>query len=87
MFGINKKDLVSGLQAVGRKCCCYDNPSRCDCKYGITYEDRKFEGERTGCPEISQAAQIIAAMDEEEFLLFCNRAKIILSGFTVPSAR
>ena len=65
---VTREHIVSALTNVKTRICGYfDNrykglDARCDCKYGAS-----FEGEQTGCPEVSLAAEVFQNMTEEEY--------------------
>lgn len=79
MFGINKKDLELGLIKLQKHLCSYHQPADinvrnpCDCKYGARNGITPLSEEGCGCPEVSQALQIIKSMSQEEFEEFCSR--------------
>jgi hypothetical protein len=79
MFGTKKSELIKGLDAVRRRVCCYTGDP-CDCKFGAYGDEAKgapvYFGEQTGCPEIRQAATLLAAMSEDEFRRLCERANV-----------
>lgn len=64
---INKTDnvaLAKALEDVRRRVCAYGGGPTCDCKYGLTVEDKPFNvgevirgyngSEKTGCPELRE---------------------------------
>lgn len=81
MFGITQEKLVKGLGNIAHKLCCYSRPdhraTRCDCKYGVTYETATRCSEvGPGCPEVTMAEELIKAMTPAEFNRICKRARI-----------
>jgi hypothetical protein len=75
MFGVKKEDLVPALGRIQTALCAYGHPRYCDCKFGATRPCEQSE-EGSGCPEVSQAAAIIATMTPEEFATFARRAGV-----------
>lgn len=69
MFGTTKDRLVTGLARVQRKLCLYTG-SRCDCKYGVTFD------EQSGCPEVRQVLEMVSVMTPAEFECITKRAGI-----------
>lgn len=57
IFGVDKDELLAGLELIRQRLCCYGGPT-CDCKYGAS-----GKGEQTGCPELREAMVLVA----EEF--------------------
>ena len=83
MFGVNQKRLLSGLENIRGRICCYFGDT-CDCKYGIGKMQspaQKFEmprGEQTGGPEVRMAMELLSALSEEEFNSLCLKAGVIV---------
>jgi hypothetical protein len=76
MFGVNKEDLLKGIEVVRRQRCCYSQPDFCDCKYRPA--NPPDHGENTGCPELRMAYKLISAMTPDEFNTLCVKAGILI---------
>lgn len=68
MFTTTRPKLLRGLLRLRRNICGYTGPP-CDCKYG--YKDGTRE--QTGCPEIANAAALIARLRPSEYEEILNR--------------
>lgn len=82
MFGVNRNDLIEGLKVIKKRRCAYSG-AKCDCKYGVN--DKTFNNggsEQTGCPEISEAINLIQAMTDKEFEFISKRAGIEITFWT-----
>lgn len=68
-YGFTKTDpeaLAHALEAVRRRVCAYGpDAQRCDCKYGLTTEQKdRLGSERTGCPELRSAVRLLLHPDD-----------------------
>jgi hypothetical protein len=77
-FGVTQKQLVSSLGKL-RKCLCHYMGPGCDCKYMAEDAEGPGRNESSGCPELYEAMDLIAAMTPEEFDLIRKRARIVIS--------
>jgi hypothetical protein len=63
---MDRKNLIANLEKIRIHLCCYIG-APCDCKYGVTHiGDCLYE--RTGCPEVRKALQIINMLTDEEYI-------------------
>ena len=80
MLGVEREDLIAGLNTLACSVCGYTAPGkplakRCDCKYVF---NKKLGGEYTGCPEIRSAIRLIEALTPVEYVELCGRAGVRL---------
>ena len=77
MNGVNKKQLVNALCRLSATLCAYTKPP-CDCKFMQDDTDHiaTHSESGSGCPEITEAAVILAQMSEQEFLALAKRAGV-----------
>jgi hypothetical protein len=85
----SQERIVEGLTKIKRSLCAYDSYGKdmvkydgkeeetviCDCKYGA---DKNTEGK--GCPEVSAARHIIAAMTPKEYARILKRLQTQWKG-------
>jgi len=66
---ITKAELLDSLERLRRQVCQYTG-DRCDCKFG-----GPLHGERTGCPELATATDLVRNLSPKEFLDILKRKK------------
>ena len=82
MFVKDRESLINVLHIIQRQHCSYDmmsigvadapEPSMCDCKYGYVAE-QKGRGEKTGCPELRCAVELLTLMTDDEYDTILSR--------------
>jgi len=94
MFFYDQTKLAVGLGHIAHRLCCYSGPAeratRCDCKFGATYETATRASEvGPGCPEVSMAEALVRAMTPFEYARIARRARIALvpTRMTAPTKR
>lgn len=84
MFTQPRSQIVEGLRRLRfHICSCFQTDPYshrpCDCKYGGPKSGKdKYQGEETGCPEVGSAIILLEAMTDQEYEIFCKKAKLIL---------
>lgn len=83
MFGIEQDKLVKNLKILQQRICSCIGDT-CDCKYDISDQKEDLEkriphGEKTGCPEVRQAIEILSVMPEDTFNKLCSAANYMVT--------
>jgi len=77
MFALDRESIKKALHIMQRQHCSYDMmsvradtrdapPPMCDCKYGYGVDVERF-GEKTGCPELRCAVELLSLMTDDEY--------------------